>query len=202
MRRSYHVGLLVVVVIALVVSGWVPYDRTTWWLEVFPVILGAPILVATYRRFPLTTLLYTLLAVHALILIVGGHYSYARVPLGTWVQHALGLARNDYDRLGHFAQRFVPAIFAREVLLRTSPLRPGRWLFALVTAVCLALSACYELFEWWTALLGGQSAEAFLGTQGDPWDTQWDMFTALVGALVSQLTLSRWHDRQLALLAS
>jgi putative membrane protein len=194
--------LLWVVVLALVVSGWAPYDRTTWWLEVFPVILGAPILVATHRRFPLTTLVYTLLAIHAVILIVGGHYTYARVPLGTWVQHAFGLARNDYDRLGHFAQGFVPAIFAREVLLRTSPLRPGRWLFALVTAVCLAFSAFYELFEWWTALLGGQSAEAFLGTQGDPWDTQWDMFTALIGALVSQLTLTRWHDRQLATLGS
>jgi putative membrane protein len=194
--------LLWVVVLALVVSGWAPYDRTTWWLEVFPVILGAPILVATHRRFPLTTLVYTLLAIHAIILIVGGHYTYARVPLGAWVQHAFGLARNDYDRLGHFAQGFVPAIFAREVLLRTSPLRPGRWLFALVTAVCLAFSAFYELFEWWTALLGGQSAEAFLGTQGDPWDTQWDMFTALIGALVSQLTLTRWHDRQLATLVS
>jgi putative membrane protein len=194
--------LLWVVVLALVVSGWAPYDRTTWWLEVFPVILGAPILVATHRRFPLTTLVYTLLAIHAIILIVGGHYTYARVPLGAWVQHAFGLARNDYDRLGHFAQGFVPAIVAREVLLRTSPLRPGRWLFALVTAVCLAFSAFYELFEWWTALLGGQSAEAFLGTQGDPWDTQWDMFTALIGALVSQLTLTRWHDRQLATLIS
>jgi putative membrane protein len=194
--------LLWIVVLALVVSGWAPYDRTTWWLEVFPVILGAPILVATHRRFPLTSLVYTLLAIHAIILIVGGHYTYARVPLGAWVQHAFGLARNDYDRLGHFAQGFVPAIFAREVLLRTSPLRPGRWLFALVTAVCLAFSAFYELFEWWTALLGGQSAEAFLGTQGDPWDTQWDMFTALIGALVSQLTLTRWHDRQLATLGS
>jgi putative membrane protein len=199
-KSSYHVSLLVVVVVALVVSGLAPYDRTTWWLEVFPVILGAPILVATYRRFPLTSLLYTLLAIHAIILIVGGHYTYARVPLGAWVQQALGLARNDYDRLGHFAQGFVPAIFAREVLLRTSPLRPGRWLFALVTAVCLAFSAFYELFEWWTALLGGQSAEAFLGTQGDPWDTQWDMFTALIGALISQLTMVRWHDRQLAVL--
>lgn len=201
-KSSYHVSLLVVVVVALVVSGLAPYDRTTWWLEVFPVILGAPILVATYRRFPLTSLLYTLLAIHAIILIVGGHYTYARVPLGAWVQRALGLARNDYDRLGHFAQGFVPAIFAREVLLRTSPLRPGRWLFALVTAVCLAFSAFYELFEWWTALLGGggQSVEAFLGTQGDPWDTQWDMFTALIGALISQLTMARWHDRQLAAL--
>lgn len=202
MRSRYPRILLIVVVLALVVSGLAPYDRTTWWLEVFPVILGAPILVATHRRFPLTPLVYTLLTLHAIILVVGGHYTYARVPLGAWVQHALGLARNDYDRLGHFAQGFVPAIFARELLLRTSPLRPGRWLFALVTAVCLAFSAFYELFEWWTALIGGQSAEAFLGTQGDPWDTQWDMFTALIGALVSQLTLTRWHDRQLRALGA
>ena len=200
MKARYPGILLVVVVLALVGSGVAPYDRTTWWLEVFPVVLGAPILVATHRRFPLTPLVYTLLTVHAIILVVGGHYTYARVPLGSWVQHALGLARNDYDRLGHFAQGVVPAIFAREVLLRTSPLRPGRWLFALVTAVCLAFSAFYELFEWWTAVIGGQSADAFLGTQGDPWDTQWDMFTALIGALVAQLTLTRWHDRQLATL--
>jgi putative membrane protein len=200
MRARYPAILLGLVVLALVVSGLAPYDRTTWWLEVFPVILGAPILVATHRRFPLTPLVYTLLAVHAVILVVGGHYSYARVPLGAWIQHAFGLARNDYDRLGHFAQGFVPAIFLREVLLRTSPLRPGRWLFALVTAACLGFSAFYELFEWWTAVIGGQSADAFLGTQGDPWDTQWDMFTALIGALVAQLTLTRWHDRQLGAL--
>ena len=197
-KSSYPVSLLVVVVVALVVSGLAPYDRTTWWLEVFPVILGAPILVATSRRFPLTSLLYTLLAIHAIILIVGGHYTYARVPLGAWVQQALGLARNDYDRLGHFAQGFVPAIFARELLLRTSPLRPGRWLFALVTAVCLAFSAFYELIEFWTALSAGGAATDFLGTQGDVWDTQWDMQLALIGSIVSLLTLSWLQDRQLA----
>ncbi len=191
-------GLLVVVATALAVSGWAPYDRTTWWLEVFPVLLGAPALVATYRRFPLTRLLYTLLAVHALILIVGGHYTYARVPLGFWVQDVFGLTRNHYDRLGHFAQGFVPAILVRELLLRTSPLRPSRWLFVLVTAVCLAFSACYEFFEWWAALAGGDAADAFLGTQGDVWDTQWDMFLAFVGAMVAQLVLARRHDAQLA----
>jgi putative membrane protein len=199
MPRSL-VGLLLIVSGALVVSGLAPYDRTTWWLEVFPVLLGAPILVATYRRFPLTPLVYSLLALHALILIVGGHYTYARVPLGFWVQDALGLARNHYDRLGHFAQGFIPALLVREVLLRTSPLRPGRWLFVLVTAACLAFSASYEFLEWWAALAGGESAAAFLGTQGDVWDTQWDMFLAFVGAMVAQLALGRIHDAQLATL--
>jgi putative membrane protein len=155
----------------------------------------------TYRRFPLTPLLYTLLAIHALILMVGGHYTYALVPLGFWVQDLLGFARNHYDRLGHFAQGFIPAILVREVLLRTSPLRPGRWLFFLVTAVCLAFSACYEFIEWWTALAGGDSAEAFLGTQGDVWDTQWDMFCALIGAMTAQILLAGAHDRALARLA-
>ena len=194
--------LLLLVTAALVVSGIAPYDRTTWWLEIFPILIGAPILIATHRRFPLTPLLYTLLALHALILVVGGHYTYAQVPLGFWVQEAFGLARNHYDRLGHFAQGFVPAILAREILLRTSPLRPGKWLFVLVAAVCLAFSACYEFIEWWAALAGGESAEAFLGTQGDVWDTQWDMFLALIGALVAQLTLARVHDRALARLGA
>jgi len=142
--------------------------------------------------------LYTLLAVHAIILAVGGHYTYARVPLGFWVQEALGLARNHYDRLGHFAQGFVPAILAREILLRTSPLRPGKWLFVIVVAICLAFSACYEFIEWWSALLGGEAATDFLGTQGDVWDTQWDMFLAFIGAVVAQVTLARAHDRHLA----
>jgi putative membrane protein len=194
----YPLVLLVAVLGALLFSGLAPYDRTTWWLEVFPILIGVPLLVATHRRFPLTHLAYTLLAVHAVILMVGGHYSYARVPLGAWAQQAFGLARNDYDRLGHFAQGFVPAIVAREILLRTSPLRPGRWLFVLVTAVCLAISACYELIEWWVAVAGGSSAEAFLGTQGDVWDTQWDMFMALLGAITAQTVLGSLHDRALA----
>ena len=165
MTNRYLRVLVVIVGAALVVSGIAPYDRTTWWLEIFPILIGTPILVATYRRFPLTKLTYTLLAIHALILVVGGHYTYARVPLGFWAQNVLGLARNDYDRLGHFVQGFVPAILIREVLLRTSPLRPGRWLFVLVTATCLAFSACYEFFEWWSALAGGHAADAFLGTR-------------------------------------
>jgi putative membrane protein len=198
--RGYPRALLLSVLVALVLSGVAPYDRTTWWLEVFPILVGALVLIATRRRFPLTHLTYTLLAVHALILMVGGHYTYARVPLGFWAEHAFGFTRNDYDRLGHFVQGFVPAIVVREILLRTSPLRRGRWLFVLVTAVCLAISACYELFEWWVALAGGQSAEAFLGTQGDVWDTQSDMFMALLGAIIAQLLLGSVHDRALAAL--
>jgi putative membrane protein len=196
--RTYVASLLGIVGVALVVSGIAPYDRTTWWLEIFPILIVAPVLVLTARRFPLTGLTYTLLTVHALILVVGGHYTYARVPLGFWMQDVFGLARNNYDRIGHFAQGFVPAILVRELLLRTSPLRPGPWLFVLVTACCLAFSACYELFEWRAALAGGHAADAFLGTQGDIWDTQWDMFMALVGAIVSQLTLDRTHDRSLS----
>lgn len=176
--------------------------RYPLWLEIFPILIGAPILLATYRRFPLTPLVYTLLAIHAVILMVGGHYTYARVPLGFWAEEFFGLSRNHYDRLGHFAQGFVPAMLVRELLLRTSPLRRGRWLFVLVTAVCLAFSACYAFIEWWAALAGGASANAFLGTQGDVWDTQWDMFFALIGAVTAQLALGRVHDRALGNLPS
>ena len=190
-------ALLGIVLAALAVSGIGPADLATWLLEVFPVLIGVPLVVATRRRFPLSRLLVWLLAAHALILILGGHYTYAKVPVGFWVQDALGLARNHYDRLGHFAQGFVPAILAREILLRRSKLERGGWLFLLVTCVCLAFSALYELVEWWTALAAGEAATAFLGTQGDVWDTQWDMFLALVGALSAQLTLARAHDRSL-----
>jgi putative membrane protein len=189
---------LAVAAAAVVLSGIGPKDRLTWLMEVAPVLLAAPILVATRRRFPLTPLLYVLLAVHACILALGGHYTYAEVPLGFWVRDALGLARNHYDRLGHLAQGFVPVMLVREVLLRATPLRPGGWLFLLATSVALAASAFYEFVEWWAALLLGQSAEAFLGTQGDPWDTQWDMFLCFVGAVVAQLLLARVQDRQLA----
>lgn len=185
----------------LAVLGWsgvAPTDRLTWWMEVAPVLVAVPLLVATRRRFPLTPLLYVLVAAHAAILCVGGRWTYAEVPLGFWVRDALGLARNHYDRLGHLAQGFVPALVAREVLLRTSPLRRGGWLFTLVTAVALAISAAYELVEWAAAVALGQGAAAFLGTQGDPWDTQWDMFLALVGAVAAQLSLARLQDGQLA----
>lgn len=195
--RREPIVLLGLVFLALVASGIGPADRMTWMLEVAPVVIGAAILIPTWRRFPLTPLLYRLLFVHALILILGGHYTYAEVPLGFWLQDLLDLSRNHYDRLGHLAQGFVPAILAREILLRTSPLRRGGWLFFLVVAVCLGFSAFYELLEWWVALLAGAEAEAFLATQGDVWDTQWDMFLALLGALASLATLRSLHDRQL-----
>ncbi len=179
-------------------SGVAPRDRATWWMEVAPVLAALPLLVATRRRFPLTPLLYVLVAAHAAILCVGGHWTYAEVPAGFWVKDALGLSRNPYDRLGHLFQGFVPALVARELLLRLTPLRRGGWLFTLCTAVALAISALYELVEWWAALALGQGAEAFLGTQGDPWDTQWDMFMALLGAIAAQLALARVQDRQLA----
>jgi putative membrane protein len=188
--------------VVLLWSGIAPHDRITWWLEVSPVLIGAPLLLATARRFPLTPLLYGLLFAHAVILMVGGHYTYARVPFGFWMQDAFDFARNHYDRIGHLAQGFVPAILAREILLRRTPLVPGGWLFLLVLSVCLAFSACYEMLEWWTALLGGVAATDFLGTQGDVWDTQWDMFLAGVGASAALLLLSRLHDRQLARFAA
>ena len=193
-------ALLAVVLAVLVWSGVSPHDRFTWLLEVAPVLIGLPILLATRRRFPLTPLLYTLLAVHACILMVGGKYTYAEVPAGFWVSDLLGLARNHYDRLGHFAQGFVPAILARELLVRTSPLRGSRWLPFVCVAFCLAFSSFYEMIEWWTALAAGASSTAFLGTQGDVWDTQWDMFLALIGAVTSLVCLSRLHDRELAAL--
>lgn len=191
--------LAVAVLLILGLSGIDPVaDRYTWLLETLPVMLGLVLVTLTWRRFPLTLLLCRLLALHALILIIGGYYTYAEVPLFNWLQETFELSRNHYDRIGHFAQGFVPAILAREILLRRSPLQVGRWLFFICVAVCLAFSAFYELIEWWVALLSGQAAEAFLGTQGDNWDTQNDMFLALIGAIVAQLSLSRLHDRQLA----
>jgi putative membrane protein len=189
--------LLALAGLVLIVSGIRPFDRVTWWLEVAPVLIGAPVLVATFSRFRLSPLLYRLLFLHAVILMVGGHYSYARVPVGFWVQDWLDLSRNHYDRLGHLAQGFIPAILAREILIRLSPLRRGRWLCVLVICMCLAFSAFYELLEWWAALIGGAASESFLGTQGDVWDTQWDMFLALFGAISALLLLARVHDRSM-----
>jgi putative membrane protein len=174
------------------------WDPGIWVLEVAPILVVMPVLWFTRRRFPLTDLSYALILVQALIMMVGGHYTYARVPLGFWAQEAFHLARNDYDRLGHLAQGLVPALCAREILLRCTPLRRGGWLFFITTAICLAISACYEFVEWWSALLLGSGADEFLATQGDPWDTQADMFMALLGALLGQLLLARWQDRQLA----
>lgn len=191
-------GCLGLVLLLLLWSAIDPKDRFTWFLEVLPVLVGIPLLWVSSPSFPLTPLTYQLLTIHAVILIVGGHYTYAEVPLGFWMQDLCDLGRNHYDRLGHFAQGCVPAILTREILLRRSPLVPGKWTFFLVTAVCLAFSASYELFEWVTARATGEAATAFLGTQGDEWDTQWDMFLALIGAVTSQLTFQAIHDRQLA----
>lgn len=183
--------------VALVVSAIRPFDWLTWWLETIPAIVGAGVLIATYRRFRFTNFVYRLVLIHSLILILGAHYSYARVPLGFWVQDLFELSRNHYDRVGHFAQGFFPAIVVREVLLRMTPLKRGGWLFFLVVSVCLAISAFYEFTEWWAALAGGEAATDFLGTQGDVWDTQWDMFCAFVGSITSLLILGRLHDRAL-----
>ena len=178
-------------------SAIAPRDLFIWFLEVLPVLLALPILVFTYRNFPLSRLAYVLILAHAIILLVGGHYTYSEMPLFNWLRDDFHLARNYYDRLGHVAQGFVPAIVAREILLRTSPLRPGKWLFFLVTCVCLAISAFYEFFEWWVALASGSDAVAFLATQGDVWDTQADMFLALCGAIAAQLLLGKVHDRSM-----
>lgn len=192
------VSLLLITGLILLWSGIAPLERITWWLEVAPVLIGALLLTYTYSSFRLSPLLYRLLFIHAVILMVGGHYTYARVPAGFWLQDLFELSRNHYDRLGHLAQGFIPAILAREILIRKSPLEPGKWLFFVVVCVCLAFSAFYEMIEWWAAvLLGGQSAESFLGTQGDVWDTQWDMFLALVGAICALLLLARTHDHSM-----
>ena len=179
-----------------------PYDRLTWLLEVVPVIIGVALVALTYRTHRLSTLLYRLLVLHAVILMVGGHYTYALVPFGFWAQDAFDLARNHYDRLGHLAQGFIPAILAREMLLKYSPLTHGGWLGFLGVSICLAFSASYEILEWWTALAWGADAESFLATQGDVWDTQWDMFLALVGAITATLVLARVHDRSLQTLST
>lgn len=184
-------------IIILAVSFIFSSDRPTWVLEVFPILIGLPILIFTYKRFQLTSLVYGLLIIHFIILAVGGVYTYAKVPLGFWMQDWFGFARNNYDKIGHFAQGFVPAILAREILLRTSPLQKGKWLNVIVVSICLAISACYELIEWWAAIAQGASAEAFLGTQGYEWDAQSDMLMALIGACLSLLLLSRTHNEML-----
>jgi putative membrane protein len=190
-----HAALLVAVLIVLLWSGWNPHDRFTWWLEVSPGLAGLVLLLATYRRFRFTTLSYTLIALHICVLCVGGHYTYARVPLFDWLRPIFAWQRNHYDRLGHFMQGFVPAIISREVLIRFGVLARPNWLPFLVLSICLAISAFYELIEWWTALLSGAAANDFLGSQGDVWDTQSDMFVALIGALTAVLFLSALHNR-------
>lgn len=196
-RGRLLAGCGLVVLAALLWSGVAPHDRGTWLLEVAPVLLAAPVLFATWRRYPLTTLLYGLITLHALVLILGGAYTYARVPLGFWLQEALHLGRNPYDKIGHFMQGLVPAMVAREVLLQRGYLHSRRMAAFLSVCVAMAISAVYELVEWAAALALGQGADEFLGTQGDPWDTQSDMFFALMGATLAVTVLLRWHDRQL-----
>lgn len=194
----FVLALLAACAIVLVWSGVRPHDRFTWVLEVAPAVIAAAILIPTWRRFPLSRLLYGLIAIHAVILMVGGKYTYAQVPLGFWMQEWFGFTRNHYDRIGHFAQGFVPAIAAREILVRIPRLKRGGWLNFIVFCICLAVSAFYELIEWTAAEVSGTAAEAFLGTQGDVWDTQKDMLMASIGAICALGLLSRWHDRSMA----
>ena len=199
-NRRWLFTLGAIVVALLVLSGVHPHERSTWWMEVAPIFIVAPILALTARRFPLTSMLYVLIACHAVILLVGGAYTYARVPLGFWAQDAFHLSRNPYDKLGHFAQGFVPALAAREVFIRQGIVRKGVWTSLLAISIALSVSLIYELIEWGAAVAMGQGADAFHGTQGDPWDTQSDMGMAFVGAVVAMAICVRWQDRQIAAL--
>jgi len=192
---------LAIFFITLIWSGVDPKDYLTWVLEVLPAVIGLVILVATRRTFPLTRLTYALILFHCIILMVGGHYTYAEVPLFDWLRDWLDLERNNYDKVGHFVQGFVPAIVAREILVRKKVVSGKGWLAFIIVSICLAISAFYELIEWLVALMSGESAEAFLGTQGYIWDTQSDMMYALIGAIMALLLLSRWHDMQIKLVA-
>jgi putative membrane protein len=197
--RTRNLALSAAALIGLLVfSGLQPYDRTTWALEVFPIVIALPVMAFTYRRFPLTTLLYACIFAHALVLMLGGAYTYARVPLGFHIQDLLQLDRNPYDKIGHFFQGFVPALVAREILIRGAYVQGRRMLAFIVVCIVLAISASYELIEWGAAVVLGQGADEFLGTQGDPWDTQSDMLLALIGASSALLLFSRRHDRQIA----
>lgn len=196
--KHWHRVLLGTFLLILLWSVIYPRSYFIWILEVFPAIVGAIVLVAIYPKVKLTMLLYCLIWLHALVLILGGHWTYAEMPLFNWLRDEYGLARNYYDRVGHLMQGAVPAIIAREILLRKGVVNGMGWLFFIVTCICLAVSAFYEFIEWWVAVFSGTAADDFLATQGDVWDTQWDMFIALCGAIASQLVLARWHDRQLA----
>jgi putative membrane protein len=200
--RASHLALLFMVTIVICWSGWRPYDRLTWWLETAPGLAGIIVLLATYRRFAFSTLCYVLIALHICILCAGGHYTYARVPAFDWLRGIFDWQRNHYDRLGHFAQGFVPAIIGRELFIRLEVLNRKNWLPFLIVSVCLAISAFYEMIEWRVAILGGSASNDFIGSQGDVWDTQEDMFFALVGAVCALLFLSRFHDRALQNLAA
>ncbi len=197
-RKPLFILLLLGLAACITLSGWNPYDRTTWILEVFPIFIALPVLFATYKKFPLTTFLYIFIFLHALVLILGGAYSYARVPLGFALQEWFDLSRNPYDKIGHFFQGFVPALVAREILTRNQIVKGSKMLAFIIASIVLAISACYELIEWAAALALGQGADEFLGTQGDPWDTQSDMFMALVGAASALILFSKFHDSQIA----
>jgi putative membrane protein len=196
-RQNILIAAATLLVAILLISAVRPYDYPTWFMEVAPVMIALPVMAATYKRFPLTTLLYTLIFIHALILITGGHYTYARVPLGFWMQDMLGTVRNPYDKLGHLAQGFVPYMIAREILWRGGFVTGRRMTAFLSVCAVMFVSSFYELVEWWAALIMGQGADEFLGTQGDEWDTQADMFFALIGAVAAMLALTRLHDRQM-----
>jgi len=200
-RRSIIVWCAIFAIV-LVWSFVAPKDRLTWWLESAPALVAIVILAATMRRFPLTPLVYWLILAHSIVLMVGGHYTYAEVPLFDWLKEPFGWSRNNYDKVGHFVQGFVPALIARELLLRRTRLESGGWLNVIVVSVCLAISALYELIEWQVAVSSGEASDAFLATQGDVWDTQKDMATALIGAIVAVATLTGVHDRELAALGS
>lgn len=184
--------------LTLLWSGWQPFERATWALEIAPALIAWAILLGTRHRFTFTPLLYTLILIHCIILMVGGKYTYALVPAGEWISEWFGWSRNNYDKLGHLAQGFVPAMVARELFIRLDVIRGTGWRFALIVLSVLGISAAYELIEWWVALLSEEAAESFLGTQGYVWDTQSDMFMAMLGAIAALLTLAKWHDRQIA----
>jgi len=200
MSKRFFISLFAIFSAVFAWSVIKPHDYFTWGLEVFPIFIALPILFFSYKKFPLTPLLYILILLHVTILMIGGHYTYAEVPLFNWLRDTFDLSRNYYDRIGHFAQGFVPAMIAREILLRKNVLKQSGWLFFIVTCICLSISACYEFIEWWVAVASGTGADAFLGTQGDVWDTQWDMFTALIGAICAQLLLAKLHNQQLSAL--
>ncbi len=206
-KKTFFISLLTIFGAVFLWSVIKPHDFFTWLLEVLPVIIALPILFFTYQKFPLTPLLYILILIHAIILMIGGHYTYAQVPINdlpvfSWLKDAFDLDRNYYDRIGHFAQGFVPAIIAREILIRNFVVKTGAWLFFVVCCICLSISACYEFIEWWVAVAAGAASQDFLGTQGDVWDTQWDMLLALIGAISAQVLLKDLHDKQLLNLQS
>ena len=197
-RQGYFFAVLfALLALVLTWSAINPHDYFTWFLEVFPIFIALPILFLSHKKFPLTNILYVLILMHAIILMIGGHYTYAEVPLFNWLRDMFHLDRNYYDRVGHFVQGFVPAMIAREILIRKSVVKNSEWLFFIVCCICLGISVCYEFVEWWVAVASGTAAEAFLGTQGDVWDTQWDMFMALIGAVAAQILLAKTHSKQI-----